>query len=565
MRSIPLLRLQRLILPAALAASCLVFVLGAVARLSGFEVWDDGLMFARYAENLAQEGQVAWNPAGFGGEPTWGLTSLGHLAVVSTVRWALGPFGGDALSWAVVSSWLMGWVFLVLILYAARRRDDRTRIGLVAWTAVCLAVGFVSVGRHFGTGMDTMTALVWLTLVLVLAREVERPKEASSSAGVTGGLAVVAGLTFFVRPDAMLFPAAVLAALLIFGPDRRRALMAAAGAAAVLGVVWLATRAAFGTWLPLPFYAKSDAGSHYGAAFSAHYEGVAAAELGLFAVAFWLPILAVGLDIALSPRRWWRESPAVDRGLLAAVIVFAGFHLTQVAPIMGGGQRFYQPLLPALLWLSWSSLPRLRERFVGASDGPSPRQTQLLVTAALVVAICLGLSVEEEARRLRTALSSDSWPALSLQAAYEQRASRYWPVLDAVSGLPPSTLIAATEVGLPGAMNPSKVIVDLAGLHDPDFALRDFSADRVFEYRDGASRRPDVLYLPHPHYESMLRELTQHPIFREEYRVWSAAELDSVLGVAVLRGSLAEEALSDELDAMARASREAATGARSRR
>ena len=435
-------RLRRRIAWLALATSCLVFGLGAAARLSGFEVWDDGLMFSRYAENLARDGQIAWNPAEFGGEPTWGLTSLGHLVVVSAFRWALGPFGGDALSWAVVSSWLMGWAFLVLILGAAWSHhsgkddadDDRSsRLGLVAWTAVCLAVGFWSVGAHFGTGMDTMIAQVWLTAFLMLARDLERQPSTATAVWT----AVWAALTFFFRPDAMLFPAAVLAALVVFGRDRRRALAASAGAAALLTALWLAVRAYFGTWLPLPFYAKSGGGSHYGNAFATHYEGVAGAELGLFLVAFWIPIVAVALDLLVQPRRWWRDAAAVDKGLLAAVVVFGGFHLTQVAPIMGGGQRFYQPMLPALLWLSWSSLPRLRERFAGGPRGPGERRTHLLFAAGLVVAVSLGLSLQEELGRLRATLAREPWPTLHLQTAYEQRASRYWPALDLVAELPP--------------------------------------------------------------------------------------------------------------------------------
>ena len=544
-------RVRRWIVWLALAASCTVFVLGAVARLSGYEVWDDGLMFSRYAENLAQDGQIAWNPAEFGGEPTWGLTSLGHLVVVSTIRWAFAPFGGDALSWAVVSSWLMGWVFLALILVAARQHDERAGSGRVAWTAICLAVGFWSVGAHFGTGMDTMTALVWLTLFLMLARATEDHRD---SARVWTGLSaiLVGWFTFFVRPDAMILPVSVLGALLVLRPEvRRRLWRVAAITSPLLFSCWVAAKLRFGSALPLPFYAKSG-GELYGDAFAAHYEGVAGAEFGLFALALWLPILGVVLDLALQPVRWWHDSRAMDKGLLVGVVLFAGYHLTQVAPIMGGGQRFYQPLVPALLWLSWGSLARLRDRFASVGeDGASARQRHLWLTAALVVAVSLGWSVQGEVDRLRSTLARESWPTLNLQTAYEQRASRYWPVLDQVADLPPETMIAATEVGLPGAMNPDKTVIDMAGLHDPEFALRGFSADRVFETRDGTPRRPEVVYLPHPHYESMLRELMDHPTFRSEYRTWTAEELGSVLGVAVLEGSLAETALSDDLDATA--------------
>ena len=543
----------------ALALSCAVFALGAAARLSGYEVWDDGLMFSRYAENLARDGQIAWNPAEFGGKPTWGLTSLGHLAWVSVARALFRSFGGDALSWAVVSSWLAGWAFLVLVLWAAWRRDrdvtSEARLGLLAWTAVCLAVGFHSVGAHFGTGMDTATALVWLVAFLILARRLEQRPDLRTAVLTS----LVAGLMFFVRPDATLFPALVLLAVVLSafaslkaGRRDRSALVltvgAASGAALLGGVTLLLARFYFGTWLPLPFYVKS--GHHYGDAFAAEYAGVAAMELGLFALAFCLPLLAVLLDLLPSPRRWWRALSAVEKGLAIAIVGFGAYHLTQVAPIMGGGQRFYQPMLPALLWLSWGSVLRLRRgRF-------SNRKAARMAVCFSVTAL-LAVSLGAETLRLRETLARESWPALDLETAYQRRAHHYWPALDVVATLPPEALVAATEVGLPGAMNPGKVVLDLAGLHDPDFALRGFSADRVFQTSGVEARRPDVVYLPHPHYEEMLRELTEHPTFQAEYRVWTAEELRSVLGVAVRRGSAAEEPMANAL--------EGAIGARSRR
>ena len=112
-------------------------------------------------------------------------------------------------------------------------------------------------------------------------------------------------------------------------------------------------------------------------------------------------------------------------------------------------------------------------------------------------------------------------------------------------------MIAATEVGLPGAMNPRKVVIDLAGLHDPDFALHGFSTDRLFGGEIGPQRRPDVIYLPHPHYQSMAAPAHPAPGPAQRVSTWQAEELGSVLGVAVARGSRAESALSARLDAMA--------------
>ncbi|WP_437649350.1 hypothetical protein [Sorangium sp. So ce362] len=83
---------------------------------------------------------------------------------------------------------------------------------------------------------------------------------------------------------------------------------------------------------------------------------------------------------------------------------------------------------------------------------------------------------------------------------------KYWFAIDRVSTLPDDLVMATTEVGMLGAMNLEKTIVDLAGLNDRRFALEPFSADRLFE-----AYKPDLIYMPHPHYVKMIDDLGAHP------------------------------------------------------
>ena len=97
--------------------------------------------------------------------------------------------------------------------------------------------------------------------------------------------------------------------------------------------------------------------------------------------------------------------------------------------------------------------------------------------------------------------------------------------------MPDDLVIATTEVGLPAALNPGKVIVDKAGLNETTIARNGFSADWLLE-----RYAPDLIYLPHPHYRGMARALVGNPAFVAGYQIYSSQELGGVLmGVAVRR------------------------------
>jgi hypothetical protein len=66
--------------------------------------------------------------------------------------------------------------------------------------------------------------------------------------------------------------------------------------------------------------------------------------------------------------------------------------------------------------------------------------------------------------------------------SYKRRGAAYWFRLDAVSDLPDDTVISTTEVGLPAAMNPREIIVDLTGINKTRLAHQGFSADYLFVF-----------------------------------------------------------------------------------
>jgi hypothetical protein len=79
-------------------------------------------------------------------------------------------------------------------------------------------------------------------------------------------------------------------------------------------------------------------------------------------------------------------------------------------------------------------------------------------------------------------------------------------------------------------MNPDKNIVDLVGLNEAEFAQHGFSTEHLF-----GTYRPDVFYMPHPHYTAMNAAIRSHPEFISGYEVFSAEDLDAAMGVALRR------------------------------
>lgn len=80
--------------------------------------------------------------------------------------------------------------------------------------------------------------------------------------------------------------------------------------------------------------------------------------------------------------------------------------------------------------------------------------------------------------------------------------------------MPDDIVIATTEVGYPGVLNPRKTIIDLAGLNDTEFAQHGFSVARLF-----ARSRPDLFYLTTRHYATIRSALFTNPDFASGYEL----------------------------------------------
>jgi hypothetical protein len=520
----------------------MTLLLGALTGFSAAGPWDDAYMFTRYADNLIRDGTLSWNP---GGEPSYGLTSLLHLAVVTPLR----VLGGSPAIALVMASGLMAVAFIVLltILLARRVTEDRAVAhGLLVAVFGLMAMSAYRFAPHIVSGMDTTLALTFTTGLVLLLDQHERV----ASRGSAVALGLYGGLSMWVRPDLLVFGVGVptlLAAGAGNGPVRRRWALAAglavAGTALALGIAWRW----LGSPVPLGFHAKSRA--VYGAAFQEHYWLESLVQLGHYLESYWvLWAMLVGVW-ALDARGWWRRSAPSEKALTVAMLVFIGYHATQVTPIMGWHQRFYYPTLPVLAFVAgraaagWLPAREDRQEVANASRprrGPWRHLASALMILAAVAlvptATVLGVRVAQEIRGGRFA-------RFDMIEHYRANWQRLWFALDAVSTLPDDLILATTEVGLPAALNPRKTIIDLAGLNHPEIARRGFSAANLV-----AQYRPDLVYLPHWHYREMIQQLLGDPRFVADYDYRSPEALDAWMGVAVRRSGRHAGALQGLLD-----------------
>ncbi len=517
----------------AFGGCCLVFGLKVLSLFGVVNLVDDSLMFGRYAGNFLNSGQLNWNP---GGPATYGLTSSLFLVVVIPLRFLLGDNPGAV---DLLSSTFSSLAFLVLMVFLLLS-FGRSRIAAKA-VILLTFVTFVSSSNrldlHTTSGMDTTFALTWLTAYIWLWKAWEK----SPSRTKNMALGVMGGLTFWARPDLMLYTLLIPLAVFIFAtPALRRPTLTILGITiAVLAGVLVFNTVYLHSTLPLPFYAKSL--GIYGASYAAIYDGMAQDLLFSFlkSYRFLIGLIVVGLFVNLKTP--WCKLAGLEIGLGVATILFLLYYWGWVIPIMGYDQRFYYPTLPALVWLAARSADTLADKswllLKRWLQNPA-RRWQLLVglvglSEATALLFCIKAVYTYVPANLNAAIAVHSVGQFSIADNYQTlNYSRTWYRLDQFSSLPDDMVIATTEMGYPAAMNPYKTLIDMAGLNETDFAHQPFSADLLF-----ATYKPDLIYMPHRDYVEMLANLTSNQYFQQHYDYYSAEYVNTSFGLAIWRDS----------------------------
>jgi hypothetical protein len=500
--------------------------IGLVARLRGLMLEDDAFIFVRYAGNLLAHHAITWNP---GGPATYGTTSLLHLFLVAAVRAVAGPSPSRV---AVLASFVAGLLFLAALGHVVWRRIlHRAPAGplLAVLLLLPLATSIETLAAHFVTGMDTTLAMFYVVLVLCLAARYE----AEASPARATAVALAAGGAWAARPDLTLLAAPVVIALLVSPVTRARRSLGwrlAGVTLGVLGLQWVLCGVYFGTPVPLSFYVKSAV--RYGAGMDAAYAAVPGRELGQFVQSYWLYLLLIAVAIAgAGKRRRWVFS-AAETGALAGGLAFVLYYRFFVLQVMPHYHRFYYPTLPVWVVLGARAAATLaRDRLpVGGWRALAGRRP--VAAAGLLLALAAAVLLVRPWPRWMSRIGQRPWfTALPAVQNLDGWSRRWWFRLEDLSALPNDIVWATTEIGLPGALNPGRTIVDLSGLNEIEFARHGFDADELFR-----RATPDLIYMPHPDYRELTAELVRHPRFRAEYDYLPARALGTRLALAVWRG-----------------------------
>jgi hypothetical protein len=262
------------------------------------------------------------------------------------------------------------------------------------------------------------------------------------------------------------------------------------------------------------------------------YAGLTRMEFRSYVLSHWHLFVLIAFGIALGPREWWRRVSSAEKGILVGTAFFLYYHYRFVLPVMGYSQRFNYPTLPALIYLGAVGLLRLVD-FVGRQDTPGLRETRrrLLFWGSVGLSICLlGRVAWSEWTSWLPGVKGTFGRFVWTESPEGDQMDYVWPSLAAVARLPDSLVIAATEVGLVGALNPGKQVIDLAGLNETAVAHNLIEGAALLR-----ERHPDLIYMPHPDHQKLLRDIALDPYLQAHYDFFSWPT--SFLGVAVWRDS----------------------------
>jgi hypothetical protein len=489
-------------------------------RLSSVAVWDDAYFFSRYADNYRHSGHYSWNP---GEAPSYGLTSVAYGTWVYLLR----VLGGEASLTLWISSLTWGLAALTalwMLIRAQAPAQSRNRKATYALFWAMVGLNGLHLVVHFSSGMDTTFAMAWLSAYLYLFKRFE----GNLSPGKSLAIGLLGGMAWFIRPDLLLFPFLLPLAQAFFGLRPLQKRMAGYILLFTTFMVLLLMGSGveyLGGLFPLSFYVKSL--HSYGAGITKAYNLEALRQLSIFLLSN-LPFVLL-LPLALIMGRKLPE-PAFsrnDKALMVGLVIFLGFHAFLVTPIMGYHQRFLYPIWPAIVYLACKSLGVvLQAAPVGGWPAMNWRWAKPTLLG-LVTLWMLGSTLRNKPSNLQSTVGY-----MDVQTAYHELGRNNWPFLPEFLSLGDSLRIAATELGILGAMADDNTIIDLSGLHDDETAQNGLNTDRLL-----LTQRPDLIYMPHPDYVEMISAIEGNPIFQSDYVAFPADSLQTWLGLALRRDS----------------------------
>jgi hypothetical protein len=374
------------------------------------------------------------------------------------------------------------------------------------------------------SGMETLLALAAVALAFLVIESVRAQRFRSASREL-GAFVASQLLVYLARPDLMLITATLSLSLVDWRAPllrQRRLIRLALGMVAGLAVLWSAFHAYYGSAVPLSFYVKNRALTHYDAEYTRLDIPGARRQLATWLLIAW-PFLYVALSRVRGRGGW----------LLTAACALLAYQQVFTIEIMGYHARFLMPaLLPVVLaaseaWpdfaasaayklralpvlIGWPVLGwiAIRYQLVEAQGVDDPvgwiSTGQYLAYSVPILCLFLAPLLRGDWPRYATvavptvalamcAALPWAWPSVFGDDAIERATAQGWPGLAEVKRcIPEPTHMYQTELGLPGVMFLQSRITDLSGLMNRDIAFGDYDFDS-----NCLNDPPEVFFMPH--------------------------------------------------------------------
>jgi len=450
-------------------------------ELDSFE-FDDAFMFIRYAENILSGNGFTWNA----GDPAiFGCTSILYTYMVSLSKFLFGGFAGN--SWILVGTALFfGMAFLIELqagLYKSLRSSllkDRLVLAVLTIPFIVLPLIF---GFQVSTGMETTLSLFlhtgFIFSVIRYGNQEDKDRKWLGLAGIT------TYLIYLVRPDNALVAALFPMGYFISRKQYRHLIKWIVLAGAFLVLDSVVKYIAFGSLLPLSYYAKK---SGFTEGYTAKYFWNPVKYLTQF-IAYMMPYILVIFVFVRKKHRL-----LLSAFLLPVTGTFLYFFTFD--QIMGFNARLYFPFIPYIIVPAFLLMDdyfmESNTKRIGMWKPNALFPKLLLLIAFLFVAVFSKYRFINMYSSY--AIKAGNEQAIAIPNIDDRRYNREVSIRklsDLLKEYPDDLVFAATEHGFISGDNPNKRIMDLSGLHNSAIARNGYFDDMLKQ------EQPDLIWMPH--------------------------------------------------------------------
>ena len=517
MRHLSLVR----ILIVAFTFCSLLFYLWMTLPLLNTTSFDDAYIFLRYAKHFLSGHGFSWNPSE---GPAYGISSVLHLLTVTTARGLTNIPDAKVVTTLSFCGGLLSCLALIILGFLVLSKGEFRRSWLPVIVAPCLLMSN-QFWFHSLTGMETTSSLLFNSLLAISVVVFCKSRSKLSFAFCL----FMAYASYLTRTDNGIY-CLLLPPLFFVATDRhlgRNAVIYTLLFVVIIIIDLFFKKALLGDMLPLPFYAKR-AGFYLG------YLGANNWNAYGYMLDFFMECLPYLVVIACFITK--RAVPRLMVIFLPVVLTF-GYYMS-VIQIMGFHARYYYPSQAFIVFAAFIA--------VDCSLKKTPKKepaTQSTITfRILAVAVLLLLKTNSPIINTAVQLSEKHMIGQTTRFEVQRRYTvqtrtnlpnlEWWDSIlqmaNLLSKLPSDIVVAASEYGYIGSTLPSVEIIDLMGLNNRYNAKNGFSADYLF------SRHPDFIWLPHPDYSYITKEILDSSIFAYQYEFYTEAYR---YGVAIRKAS----------------------------